>query len=482
MADPANDLQTMFDDRHRYNNFGNVLVQMGVWGFRCHDYTVVEVSSPITAFCGLNGTGKSTLLQLAACAYSGVDSSATPYYVKDFLVTGTLDPAPFSEFASVEYRYWQADSAPKIVTLTRNDETKRWLGYSRRPRRSVLFAGVGIYLPRVEQRDFIIRHASHLTVTGSEAVAKRIHVWTSKVLGYSYDQIDSHTVTHSGHTGQIVSVLRGGSRYSEAHMGYGEGRTQYLIKALETLPEKSLVLIEEPETSLHPSAQYEFGRYLVDVATVRRHQIMLTTHSEAILEALPPKSRLYVSRGESGVDIVVGLTAQQAKSLMSQGHSKALHVLTEDICAQAILTEIIRHVDATFLSSVGIYPAGGADAIALTVRTLKATKLHVAAVRDGDKPATPNENIFKLPGCLPPEKEMFQNENVRACVQQTYGINLSDFETTLHGVNHHRWFALLAEHVHQAQAALVSECARVYARSLPENDVISLVDQLKAAY
>src|SRR5262249_55416847 len=155
-------------------------------------------------------------------------------------------------------------------------------------------------------------------------VSERHKEWTCKVLGQNYDRITSNTVQYSNRTGTVISVERNGTAYSEAHMGYGEGRSQYLIDSLEVLPEKSLVLIEEPETSLHSSAQYEFGRYLVDVACRKHHQILLTTHSDAILEALPSESRLYLSRTSSGIRPIPGLTAQQVKSLMAQGNVKAL--------------------------------------------------------------------------------------------------------------------------------------------------------------
>ena len=65
-------------------------------------------------------------------------------------------------------------------------------------------------------------------------------------------------MTYSGHNSDIVCVQRGGVEYSEAHMDFGEGRTQSLVVALEKIPQKSLVLVEEPETSLHPSARADW--------------------------------------------------------------------------------------------------------------------------------------------------------------------------------------------------------------------------------
>jgi predicted ATP-dependent endonuclease of OLD family len=93
-------------------------MRMHVQGFRCHENTLIEVKSPITAFCGLNGTGKSTLLQLAAAAYQSPDlEEFKHYYIKNFMVVGTLDPSPFIDAAVVEYRFWQENHSLKALTI-----------------------------------------------------------------------------------------------------------------------------------------------------------------------------------------------------------------------------------------------------------------------------------------------------------------------------------------------------------------------------
>jgi len=471
----------MFADTCRYGNFGDVLMRIQIKGFRCHRDTVIEIGSPITGFCGFNGTGKSTILQLAAAAYTSTESTKRPYYINNFLVVGTLDPTPFSDDAAIEYRFWQSDRSLKQLKLSRNAATKRWQGYARRPSRTVFFVGNGAYLPKIEEWDFLTRNAHLLTVSSQSPVSEMIKSWTCKVLSQGYDSIQSNTVICSERTGTIMSVHRGSISYSESHMGYGEGRSQHLIRALELLPEKSLILIEEPETSLHASAQYELGQYLVDVTRRRKHQILLTTHSEFILDALPSQSRVYLSRTATGIVAIPGMTSSQAKSLMSQGHVKALHVLVEDECAKAVLTEIIRRSDQDFLRCIAIYPTGDADTVAKTVRAIKETGLPVAAVRDADQSATPSDNLFRLPGSMPPEKELWGNSAVKEQLQQTYGLNIIDFTAGLAGVNHHCWFSRLADHVNQQEPAILSEAARAYATSLPEGEVSTLTLLLKEA-
>ena len=96
--------------------------------------------------------------------------------------------------------------------------------------------------------------------------------------GYGYRQYDGirrNTVSYATQKRSVVRVQRGPNQYSEAHMGYGEARSQYLIQTIESLRPQSLVLIEEPEISLHSHAQHEFGCYLVDVSSRNGHQAVV---------------------------------------------------------------------------------------------------------------------------------------------------------------------------------------------------------------
>ncbi len=112
---------------------------------------------------------------------------------------------------------------------------------------------------------------------------------------------------------------------------------------------------------------------------------------------------------------------------------------------------------------------------------LAETGLPVAAVRDGDKPGNPKENVFKLPGTLPPEKELLLNGSVQTHLSNVYGLNIPEFLAISIGVDHHEWFGMLACSGAVAEGALVHEAAKTYATSLPESEVDALTDQLKEA-
>lgn len=478
MSDERVILQQKFETRSRYSNFGNMLMRITARGFRCHQNTILDINSPITAICGLNGTGKSTFLQLAAAAYNQSDDNIRHYYLKDFFVVGTLDPRPFSDTASVEYRYCQEDGS-KSVTLTRNNQSSRWGGYPRRPPRNVFFASVGMFLPRIEQNDFLIRNAQHLVIQQSNIVENRVKEWTCRILGSAYDCVRDNRVRINDKTGNLLSVNRSNISYSEPHMGWGELRVNKLISMIEMLPEKSLVLIEEPEISLHPSAQHEMGRYLINVACEKGHQIMITTHSEFILESLPIASCVYINNEGDNISTIPGITSLQAKSLMADGHVPALHILVEDNCAKAVLSEMIRSLDYNLLQTVRIHPCGNTDIIQKTMEALSRSGLPIAAVRDGDKQGNNTLNIFKLPGTLPPEKELYNNRAVKDYIQENYYINMDDFATSLLGVDHHQWFTRLAARLNIGENALITEISKVYALSLGLPSINSLIDELK---
>ena len=192
----------------------------------------------------------------------------------------------------------------------------------------------------------------------------------------------------------LLSSTRAGLRYSEIHMGFGECRVHNIVNTLESQPDKSLLLLEEPEISLHQAAQFRLGEYLLSLAARKGHQILLGTHSEHLLRALPQASRVLIVRDAGGsIQILPGLASSQAASVMADGHDAALTILVEDDVALCIVTELLAalapHLVTTARMVVGGYEndqgqqvGGGKDAIASAMRTLRRAGLRVAAVLD----------------------------------------------------------------------------------------------------
>src|SRR5437763_966844 len=105
-GDDVRRLESKFSGKNRYPNFGPAIHSMEINGFRGVKELRLEFESPITALCGLNGTGKSTLAQIAACGYRKPTTGALRrYYVKDFFPVSAADPMPFTANAKIVYSY-----------------------------------------------------------------------------------------------------------------------------------------------------------------------------------------------------------------------------------------------------------------------------------------------------------------------------------------------------------------------------------------
>lgn len=425
MADSTNKLHSKYATKNRYSNFGHCLRQIHIDGFRGISAMDLTLDHPVTAISGLNGAGKSTLGQLAICAYRK-PSTALDYrrqYIKDFFPISVADPKPVTDKAKVVYIYETDDhKKPQEVTISR--ASSAWSGYKRQPERHCYYIGFTVYIPKVERRDLSVYGGATLTFTEKRDLDQEVIEHVARIIGHKYDTVGFQGVSHKNRESEIGVASRLGYSYSENNMGFGEGRILYTVDALEKSPEQSLFILEEPETSLHESAQYEFTKYLLDVCNRRHHQVILSTHSSVILNALPSKSRKLLIRDSNGVELLNEISSNQVRSILSSGHVRALDICVEDVFAKVLLSEIIRGKRKELLKTVAIHDIGCKDAVREAVRVLKKTGKNAIAVRDADVGPNPSEGLFSFPGAKPPEVEVFSHDAVRELMKSKYGVDV----------------------------------------------------------
>ena len=486
MANYKNELQASFQAARRHSNYGNVITSMVVKGFRNHVDTHIEIESPVTAFCGVNGTGKSTLLQLAAASYDGITKPRV--YISSFILAGHWDTKPFSESASMEICYAEPVSASgkieeKKLTISRSGSS--WAGYDRQPIRDLLYLGLGFHIP-LSERDSGFKEMfeeENFQIEDEIMIENIILENVSKILLCGYDE--AHVLTIRKKWGKscanIINTKRcEGPKYSEANMGSGEARLYALVMKMETVPEKSLVLIEEPETSLHPSAQFELGKYFAEVAKRRGLQIMMTTHSEYLLLALPQKSRIFLKREGAAIKPIPGICVRQAISMMDEIAFPSLYILVEDDVAEAIVKELLRKHDEDFLKTVRFFVSGDKDKISTVMHVLQDLRMPICAVRDGDFGSERKIMMFKLFGNEAPEIEIFKSPSFRSAFAKQYGIDWGNIDIVNRGKDHHRWFDVLVAKTARTRTEILSQAAVHYLDGISETERQSLVEQIKA--
>lgn len=474
-------LTEKYKPANRYKNFGHVVSKINIDGFRGISGLEIEPEFPVLAISGLNGSGKSTIGQILTCAYK-VPSTAVGYkryYIKDFFPLSVLDPSPFTNTAKAVFSYETINPAARQeVTISRANT--EWSGYKRQPERLCYYVGFTLYLPKNERRDLSVYRAATLELRTSSLVSPEVSTCVSQILNQAYQNIHFQKVGHGTKESELGVATKFGASYSENHMGFGEGRVLYMVHLMESAPEQSLFILEEPETSLHEEAQFRLARYFLEVANRRHHQIIITTHSNSILEALPPKARAFIYRDLTGVTVYPEVTSTRARAILSGGFQRALTVAVEDEFAKLVLESLIRKIEPTLLKAINIVVLGSADAVKSGVKLVKKIGHKAIGVRDGDMPANPGEGLFVLPGTLPPEKEVFNSPTVIAMLLQDFGIDVAAFMAANPIDDHHDIPRTLAEAAETNETNLSCCAIRAYVDSLPDTVIQTLVQNIRA--
>ena len=480
MADIRKKLLDKFQPNNLYSNFGGIIKTMTINGFRGLTNLKLDFEYPITAISGTNGSGKSTIGQLAICAYKQPQTTKkyARRYVKDFFPVSQLDPNPFTDNASVKFQY--STDTNQLQDLTVKRAIKAWSGYKRQPERHCFYVGFALYIPKVERKDVSIYNSANFTVGTKRFISNTIKAQVSSILNNHYDEVAFQSITHKNRNVELGVVSKYGYSYSENHMGFGEGRLMYMIDLFENEPDNSLFVLEEPETSLHEDAQYKFVKYLMDVCNRKKHQIILSTHSSIILDALPPEGRKFIVRNSSGVKILDRVSASRAKSILTDGNTKALTICVEDVFAQHMLREAIRKLKPDWLPLLLIQPMGDKTAVANTVKLLRSLGIKTIGVRDADVGEDTTKKLFSLPGSLPPEKEVYDNPQVRTALNTYYNFDIRTIFSGYSDLDHHKYGEILAEKACCSEEAMHLKAIESYFTKVGIDNFNDLITKIEA--
>jgi len=467
MGDLRNKLKAKYKVGNRYSNYGPCLRSIYIDGFRGIDKLDIELEFPVTAISGLNGAGKSTIGQLAVCAYKKPSTSESykRQYVKDFFPISPADPTPIRPDAKVIY-YYETDNKNKPQELTLSRKKSAWSDYKRQPERHCYYIGFTVYIPKVERRDLSVYAGAKIHITDIRELDPLVVTRMAKIIGHKYEGVNFQGISHKAKQSEIGVASRLGYSYSENNMGFGEGRILYTVDKLENAPEQSLFIIEEPETSLHESAQYELAKYLMDVSFRRHHQIILSTHSSIILNALPKEARKLLVRDKTGVDIRNGISTSQVRSVLSAGHVRELDVCVEDVFAKTLLTEVIRARKKELLKSLAIHAIGDKDAVREAVSLLRKTGKKAIAVRDPDVGAAPADHLYSFPGEKPPEREVYSKDKVADFLEEKYDIEIDWILEREDVKDHHKITDAIAQEVEAEEEVVRSLVIDAYIKEV----------------
>jgi len=370
----------------------------------------IDLRYPITAIVGENGVGKSTILQAIASIYKSkppMKQGARKQPRKAIFASDHFPDTTWETVAgTISYAVRQGPRTfPKEQSLRK---LKRWRGYKDRPDRQVIWIDLSRIQP-VSARPGYYKLANPIykedsCVALDTESLERLGNITGKnyeVAKMAYLSVDKI---------RPVPVLQQASKqpYSGWHQGNGETVLAELMQ-LE-IPQYSIVLIDEIESSLHPRLQRRLIHDLAKLALKKELQIVLTTHSPFILEELPPDARLQISDTPQGKRTLYGVTAEFAMSSMDDVPQYECDLYVEDERAQRMVIEIIAERAANRESVLRCKTTTfGTASVGQALGIMKSqNRFHrpTFVFLDGEQEGSPG--CIKLPGDEAPERVVFE--------------------------------------------------------------------------
>lgn len=379
-------------------------------------YRNMEINSrinfdfPLTAIVGQNGCGKSSVLH----AISGIPLWKTP---SKFWFDTDVDPIIYYNDERKRHSFWyqfEERGITKQVLKARikrrnnpnNWETNRpllWAGMKPSPNRETPIEKNLIYIDfRSElsafdkffyfgfykkeeaknKQEFIRDRSGDLSKAfGGEIIKSNIGKdlntpveilnnneldAISFILGRKY--IQAKSVDHSIFRNRGYSVLytTDHANYSEAFAGSGETAVVRLVRAVLSAPEFSLILLDEPEVSLHPGAQKRLTTFLLEEIKKKKHQIVLTTHSPSLISELPKEAIkvLYQCQDTGRFAVKENLIPEEAFYHLENEINDNFRILFEDKLAKEIVDAVLKSLGPEKQQLFNLdYQPGGASVL-----------------------------------------------------------------------------------------------------------------------
>ncbi len=389
------DLQNLISTINNIKNSGNIKKYIDFVRFPFYRNleinTIINFSFPLTVFIGQNGCGKSSCLH----AIYGIPKGLTPY---EFWFDTSVDPIEYYDDQKKRHSFWysykdEQGNVREVIKarIRRNDdpnywETSRplaWAGMTPRKgerdqpiEKDIIYIDFRAELSAFDKyfyfgdlkgvstrtkQEFIRKKSKQLQkiISGKKStyyttggrVNKQLRSiteqelqWISFILGKIY--FSGQFLEHSffRNLGYTVIFKTAHAKYSEAFAGSGEIAVVRLVLKILNANPLSLILLDEPEVSLHPGAQERLKVFLLEQIKEKKHQIVLTSHSPSIVNGLPKEAiKVFFQNPSSGRFLVKeNLTANEAFYHIEFPLKDKITIIVEDILAQEILDNILN--------------------------------------------------------------------------------------------------------------------------------------------
>ncbi|MGN6603026.1 MAG: ATP-dependent nuclease [Ginsengibacter sp.] len=214
--------------------------------------------------------------------------------------------------------------------------------------------------------------------------------YISRILSkdYSYCAL----IVHNFFVNEGLSVYfkTKGMNYSEAFAGRGEFAVVKIVTEILKAKGQSLIILDEPEVSLHPGAQEELKIFLLEQILKKKLQIIISTHSSKFAEFLPDSAiKLFYENNKGKFDVKNRCNPVEAfHAIGIDIYEKGKQVIiVEDNTAKILIEAIMKEMGKEFLLifNVNFYPGGATEIFKKAASYSEENEVHKFLLLDGDK-------------------------------------------------------------------------------------------------
>ncbi len=255
-----------------------------------------------------------------------------------------------SELSAFDQYFYFGDKPTSSVRYkTKQDRLRAWVKNRLSPlltnKKSFVFDRAGKKLNKKPARNLSDREVGEIS-------------W---ILGKNYTNCKMLEHRCFGMLGVSVQFSVDGFSYTEAFAGSGEMAVAKVVHIVSNAPEASLILLDEPEVSLHPGAQKKLRDFLLEKCFQFGHQIVICSHSPAFVEGLPDKAiRVLTPQADGRYRVSGDVSVNDAFVHIGQTLEKRYQIIVEDSAAKRLVERGLRTLGPEYQSlfQIDFYPGG----------------------------------------------------------------------------------------------------------------------------
>lgn len=410
MTDDIQKLIAEIDTMYGRGILKNKLSKITIHSFRKFaEESQMNFTFPLTVIVGKNGSGKTTLMKAMKLL------AKTQIPQNEFFETA-VDSGGFE---GADISYWIDDQRLQYKRMRQNEwgkegyvpdefkvtyiQTKSMVGATDK---SLLYDDIGKKSKQIQKIEYIIKQSRKIVQNQlSSSERKQRHYLGEKAIEIInwilQEEIQSIEIIrhkyYSGTWGTSV-IFNDGKQYSEYNAGSGEFVIASIIDKIQHISENSLLLLDEPEVSLHPGAQKRLMCYILETIKKKKVQVIITTHSITIIGGLPKSAIKCLRKIDNSVIIIEEQVLYQNAFLELELDVNKKHIIVEDAMAKKIIDGVLKSERLDGLLQVDFYPGGADNIKKYTLFIYSKTKIHNRyIIFDGDQKKDDVPDFSQIP-------------------------------------------------------------------------------------